>query len=467
MTKDAVGSNSSWQLIHALLFLLAGSFLLAEAFASGSGGDFSFAALALTFAVLAAVGRLGKSVLRDWFELLSPVTLVCLTYVFYFFVVLAVNPDTETFTEVYVACTCCLSILFVTVLWPWSSVLYRAPRAAYKETVGKGPVVLFLLSGLGWVFLIAAAYLGGVGSLVNVYADPLRMRVLMSNGGMAYFKLICDFLVLMPPQIAAMRRFSLRHRSLEFPVLLLSGVFYSLASGSRSMTVSLLINVLLLRQFLKKPVRPLVLALSAGLVVPFVALMGIYRNISTQGSQDLAAIARIVSDLGPAKVVLLFVSRLDASYYFNLLIRSRDRIHLTYGVSYFTWPLQAIPRAVWPGKPLLPNTSLTYRLVTGPSAKVTFDFSIFGESYLNFGLLGIVSGALAVALFTLYMQKRYDRLLRTKSLSDALFFVTTWGFPMFLVVNGVVGAATVFCLQLCQFWVARRLFISRQLTHEP
>jgi hypothetical protein len=452
--------ETKWAAFHAVVFLIAAAFLFYEGINSGLTDDIWFGLLTLIPMTLAVLSAQQVKPFYGWFSFFSPIALCSLTFIFYFFMVLGVNPDADPLADLYIICTFILVWIFQVSWWPWAQKIMRFgahPRYGVKT----GAALLIMFSITGWIGLMIAAWAGGVGSLWQVYADPLQMRTFMSRGGMGYFKLICDFMVFMPPTIATIKRYAEGNRLWYLSLLIVSAALYSLASGSRGATVGLAINLLLIRHLLGKPIRPLILLIIGLLVIPFVAVMGVIRNNPVLYAMNTASVLRIIATLGPEKLVMIFLERLDASYYFNLLMQRRGTIDINYGSSYLMWPLQVIPRALWHNKPLLPSTYLTYRLVTGPESNSTFDFSIFGESYLNFGFMGIISGAIAVVGFTTYMQRRYDRLVKSRDAVDVLFFSMMWLLVIYLVVNGVFGTTTAACIQLVQFWVARRIFFRR------
>jgi len=452
--------GAKWAVFHAVVFLIAAVFLFYESISSGLTDDMWFGLLTLIPMTLAVLAAQRVKPFYGWFSFFSPIALCSLTFIFYFFMVLGVNPDANPLATLYIICTFILMWIFLFSWWPWAEKIKRLGVHTRFE-VETGAALLITFSVAGWIGIMIAAWAGGIGSLWQVYADPLQMRTFMGRGGMGYFTLICNFMVFMPPTIAAIKRYKEGKRLWYFPALILSAVLYSLASGSRGETVALAINLLLIRHLLGKPIRPLIFVVMGLLVIPFAAVMGEIRNNPTLYAMNAVSVLRIIAALGPEKIVMLFLARLDASYYFNLLIQRRSAISIDYGLSYLAWPLQAIPRALWPNKPLLPDTYLTYLLVTGPESNSTFDFSIFGESYINFGFMGIISGAIAIAAFTAYMQRRYDRLVKSRDPADVLFFSMMWISVIYLVVNGVVGTATAVCIQLVQFLAARRIFFRR------
>ncbi len=456
---DTQLSSLNWGAICAVLFSCAAWFLFARGFSVGFTGWIWFGALSLGMAVLATIGFLRVSPFQSLFLFFSPTALCLLIFTFYFYLVLSVNNDATEFCVTYIACTSALTMIFVVSLWPLiKAVRYRSIR---RYRVSAGARLLIGTSLLGWTLLVLAGILGGIGSLLDIYRDPLRMRTFMSGGGMAYYKIVCDFLVLMPPNIAALRRYSEGKPSRVFPLLVLSGILYTLASGSRGTTIGLLLSLIMIRQFLGKPLKPILFVAFGVAIVPFVAILGEYRSNPLLYGEGIGSILKIGSALGPENILKLFVARLDASYYFNLLTQQRSSTPLLYGVSYLAWPLQVIPRFLWPGKPLLPNTELTYRLVTDSANNVTFDFSIFGESYLNFGVMGVLFSALVIFVFIAYLQRRYEKMVESRDVSEVLFFILMWGMSMYVVVSGVVAMATATSLVLVQYWVARMLFLQK------
>ena len=458
--QDSRIARLNWGSIYALLFCIAATFLFVRGFEGGLTGLICYGFLCVGMAILSLLTTAHVRPFQSLFLFSSPASVSFLTITFYFFVVLAVDKDVTAFSTAYVGWTAVLSLALIVTLWPMIRKLRYGSDRCYRVSAGAG--LLCALSLLGWALLALAAAFSGIGSLWNVYKDPLQMRTFMSAGGMAYYKIVCDFLVLMPPKVAALKRYSTNMPSRAFQLLVFSGILYTLASGSRGATIDLVISLIMIRQFLGRPFRAIIFAVCALAVIPFVAIIGEYRSNPALYGGNMSELLKIAGYLGPEKVVSLFVARLDAPYYFNLLTQHRYSTKLSYGMSYLAWPLQAIPRNLWAGKPLLPNTDLTYRLVTGPGSHATFDFSIFGESYLNFGVMGIVFSALVIFVFFCYMQRRFQRMVESRSVSEVLYFVMLWAMPMYLIVSGLVAAATVTCMLLLQYWAARMLFFRRE-----
>src|ERR1700694_4728739 len=84
-------------------------------------------------------------------------------------------------------------------------------------------------------------------------------------------------------------------------------------------------------------------------------------------------------------------------------------VPFAFGSTYLEAVTRPIPRALWASKPLASDTQLM--TVIWPQlaiAQVGFAFSIFGEPYLNLGILGVIPFCLGfgVAWKTLYVSLR-------------------------------------------------------------
>lgn len=455
----------NWGTIHALLLGCAALFLAQHAVTDGSLTWVGFVVLVLAMAAVACLTKFSVSPFESFFLFLSPVSVCVLTLVFYFYVVLAFNEDATEFCLQYVLWASAFVGVLMISLWPLAQRIELRQRAVYCASASSSLLLVSIV--LGWGLLITAGIFGGVGSLWTIFTDPLQMRVFMSNSGMAYFKALCDFLVLMPPVIAALKRYSEGGSTAVFLVLIFSGLLYTVASGSRGATVQLVISLMIVRQFMGKPLNPLLVAGAAVLIVPFVAIAGVYRNDPALYGLGLANLLKVAGALGPERIAKLFVARLDSSFYFNLLTKQRTETPLLYGSSYLSWPLQIIPRPLWPSKPLLPNTALSYQLVTSPASNATFDFSIFGESYLNFGLSGFFFCAVTIVGLVAYMQRRYLRMVESREVSEVLLFSMLWAIPMYAIVGGIIAAATTGIMTFLQYLAARALFLREANLNEP
>lgn len=69
------------------------------------------------------------------------------------------------------------------------------------------------------------------------------------------------------------------------------------------------------------------------------------------------------------------------------------------GATFYPLIIGWIPRAVWPEKPILSQGSLMHNVIIGSSSKSNVGLTSIGELYLNFGIVGVISGMFFIGVF--------------------------------------------------------------------
>lgn len=424
---------------------------------------FMLGVLALFFVLIAVASKykIGpfKTLLVDMF---SPVYLAMVTFTFYFYIFLSTYSDVDQATIIYVAASTGVALVFFTILW--SAVRPKSKRTAATAiwVVKDGTTIYILSQIIGWITFLFIAWLAGFRSITEIYSKPLVLRIFDTSNGIAYIKLVADFLVFMPIYAQTIKSVSKGRNTRLLYILILSGIVYALGSGSRGELVAIFVDIVIIRHCYGISLKMRTALLLSLFLVPFVAVYGVYRSTQSATGMRIADMIDIANKLGPQKIINEFFSRFDAPLYFNLLMANRNTINLrpTYGLSYLEMPLQAIPRSIWPNKPSLPNAELTSKLV--PNAiDVGFDFSIFGETYREFKGAGFLIAGILVASLAFVMQLFYMSVVSSHNPQKIILYVLISLFIVFTIVAGFIPSFITLALSLVQYLCAVKLFFTK------
>jgi O-antigen/teichoic acid export membrane protein len=222
-------------------------------------------------------------------------------------------------------------------------------------------------------------------------------------------------------------------------VLVGSSQVFALGSGDRSWILPP-IAALVLVGYLKRGRRPRVLSALLTLAAAFVlgvAAPSAYRNATNYESAS-AAVTDVV--MSPGKGVEDFVTGGDTAMAPDLaaeLAIVPQTVQYRYGATLLEDLARPVPRSMWPGKPREAEAQLMGRLWPElDQQKVQFTFSVFGEPYWNFGLIGV---ALASWLFGLGWRALYSWFQRQPDNRTAIaLYALSWPF-MFVYMRGGIG----------------------------
>jgi len=179
--------------------------------------------------------------------------------------------------------------------------------------------------------------------------------------------------------------------------------------GSRSLIIVPLIAVFLLR--VPERIRTRTVVLAACVAYVFASVFAASRETRTRSeSLSLATITSQLAD--PPSTLMSYLSTDDSSQfrYFAVLVDHVDdgTLDKRYGATYTSILARPIPRILWAGKPVSFDQEVNNLLV--PEARARgfsgFSFSMFGEPYYNFGVVGLLLVPFALGLFGTVVDRR-------------------------------------------------------------
>ena len=134
---------------------------------------------------------------------------------------------------------------------------------------------------------------------------------------------------------------------------------------------------------------------------------------------------------------------------YQMFLRALAVGELSYGFGFLGVVLFAVPRAIWPQKPISSGNAIA------EVAGLSFDNvsqPLLGEFYLNFSYIGIFLGAIALGLFLRYADRLFDQ---NKGNSFGLFDILYFQFVgcLFLILRGGLLSAYAFTVSLLLTWV--------------
>lgn len=410
---------------------------------------------ALAYLVIAGFFSL-TSIGFDWF---TPVTVAMHAFGLYFLAVMAFQRDMLPSTLHYIVLTLAI-FAFGYILIPKLNLAYfRAMTsclALRRDMRGKA----VLMQAIGIVMFLISTGMAGFSNPLKVFSAPLQYRYYMMVGGMAYLRLLIDLFVNTPVLIVVLAYYKGKVKC-GWPILFcITGLIYALASGSRANVMSLVIEVLILRHILRKHLSAKMVLVTIALFLPFVAIMGEYRNVKS--INENIEIGDVVRALDLRDMATLALSRFDASYMFNELMARRSTIPASLGLSYAEVPLQAIPRSWWPEKPRMPNPAMTRMIGKDDGmSDVAFDFGIFGETLINFQWVGCAVGAIILIGVIGPLQSIFERALLQREVMDIFICSLCWFIPFVVIVSGLVEATVTTASTVLYLLVIRVVFLRR------
>lgn len=198
--------------------------------------------------------------------------------------------------------------------------------------------------------------------------------------------LLLIFAMLVPYAYFQMAVFSGSRITVVRPVLILS-IYYMLSRGRTRVTFRL--------------------ALLAVVVAAFVVVGGVarsYLGVAHSGELAFAFLQRTWNH--PGNWYGLITDSMDYVQCFDILLLLTNRAYpLGYGATYLKFIYQFVPRAIWHGKPEDVSTLMSALFRPEQSAAgITYNPTLLGEMYYNFGIAGVVIGCflLGIALGWMY-----------------------------------------------------------------
>ena len=139
----------------------------------------------------------------------------------------------------------------------------------------------------------------------------------------------------------------------------------------------------------------------------------------------------------------------DVGQEFMMLTKEK---YMTGGIQLLGLVFFFIPRALWPAKPVGSGTDLIHNVAPDGGVWANVPVSYWGEGYINFGYVGILLFTVVLALFTIYMDKRYwSHAKQTEHINskfDVVYLIVLGGF-LFLMRGGVTPLASTLLALIC------------------
>jgi hypothetical protein len=436
---------SGWQRFFFVLYLLA---FFVSVVLGNAGFAFCYAILTLFF-------LLNTTDL----DLFAPMSMVAQAFGIYFLLPLALIDERDPATLAYIACTLFLSLLIYLVL----------PRLNFGlgRRIGGGLIMrgsflrtIIVMQVAGGVAFLISTRLAGFSNPLQVFVQPVKYRFFMMVGGMTYFTELIEFLMMAPALVIAVAFYMKKVSRRTCATVVATAAFYGVATGARGTVIMLLLEILLIRHVLFRRIKAGLVLFMACIVVPFVAIAGMYRTLQYE---DRSGVLQAVwENLSVEDIVKAAFSRLDAAEMFNEFMVAEHHQEPKWGMSYLDAVAEVVPRSLWKDKPLLPNPEMT-RIVghNDPNLDISFDFGIFGETFLNFAWVGMLVGGLIIAIAGSLMQSVYDYAVSSRSPLAIITVAILCTVPLGLVVSGLVETSIVAIFSLLKILVLRKVFFRR------
>jgi hypothetical protein len=458
------GHFRSWMLwLAAALFTGCGYSLLDYAL---NGLDDSLTQ-ALVWAIMALMSLIAASAISAYRFLFSCAFWVAVE--FFFYIVLKALAVSDEIDPVPMQKALLASLLFLAgyllgqIIFPTPSILrvQAAPTAPGTSRLYWWLLLSFIFFKLlNYVLLLAVG--GGT--------TALEISQATQNQGASYlFKIpnlaqACYFLLL----LLAYKHGAYRKTAFAMTLWILAeGV---VGAARYSIITTILINLLLCHLYVRE-VRLRYLLLLTPILVFVVAFFGTVRDIEV-GSAEVYVNALETFIKERELIFKLFMARMDMLPQMARAFEFAElgELKIEAGMSYIYAFLHAVPRNIWPGKPLLTAAYVTELVLPGVFADGVNIFpSIMVEGYINF----LWAGPLIIGAVVAGLSQIYERALLRGSLQKQAFALMVFTFPMGLINEGVHSNifATVLYL-IVIYWIWLRLtrlvvgkFVSTRLAH--
>ena len=337
----------------------------------------------------------------------------------------------------------------------------RPPRLVLQP--GRFHVMIALFGALTLaIFGVLVISFGGIGEILAGSSD--RTRAFAGFQGLFLALNVSIAAVLMWFVEALKRRNNLANWTALLAFALLSLAIIAL-QGQKS-TIFILVAALAVIWNRRARRIPLPVLLT-GILVTFIALMAyhVYK-------QEYLVVGRIVSFSGGKQFWASFSDFLDTQLFGNfmqiqtmsVLIEGMPApLPFQYGETYIAGFLTLIPRAIFPNKPL-PSTG-TFTQAFWPDQwnnfGTTLPAGVFGEAYMNFGIVGAIAGA---ALFGWALGRIYGRHVRTPD--DDLSLID-YAVALASILHFFRGEFSSVLILVLSITLPARLLARRQRTPAP
>lgn len=219
-----------------------------------------------------------------------------------------------------------------------------------------------------------------------------------------------------------------------FPIALI----LSLVLGSKGIFLSVLLAPFLLYNYFIKCIKIMHLFIFS-LCASLLLLLYMYMTnlLDTFESFDFLFALSIIK------------SRLDVLDNLNYFIEefSNGNLQPDYFYSFFSAPMQFIPRNIYPEKPQLFSSEITRIIMPDVFYEnVTFDFSAIAEGVYNFGLLGFLIPGMIIGIVLKQINYYYEH--GNKFFIFSFVYLSFSGFPISLFSSGFIAASSVIFLPI-------------------
>lgn len=239
--------------------------------------------------------------------------------------------------------------------------------------------------------------------------------------------------------------------------LLVIFLFFSL--GERGHLISLIISLLVIYHYARKKLNLLFLISTVGAFIIFLTLYGQYRELTKEN--------HLIKKAGFDSKIKLETIYHYSMYEFDQLIRVKDiventpdKISFQYGKTFINLLLKPIPSRIWENKPQGAGVLVTKNLYPKHfSAHVSVAPSLLGELYLNFHLIGVITGFF---IFGIIVRALYEFLQNNKNHKNAIL-IYAFVLPfIYSELRGDFAVVTSFLIFKFIFLVIAITYITRK-----
>lgn len=344
----------------------------------------------------------------------------------------------------------------------------RLPLA--REKWSKASLTIFtivcLLVSMGalTIFLLVNGGLSTLGAFLNG-RSAVSVRALQQSSGYLY----SAPLFLAPIGILILCLSGRRWRAGALLGLLLVALsqVLTIGMGDRSWTLPTVASLFLV-WYLRRDRRPRLSVVAIALVLTFVFGVTLPRQYRNPEARNSSLAELLIGDVrSPGQAFQDFFAQSDTAMVDGLAVELQfvpDSISYQLGRTYVEAASRPIPRALWTDKPRAAEVQLMATIWPQlATAGVQFYFSLFGEPYLNFGLLGVIAISL---LFGLFWRALYAWFARAPTNPFVMsLYALSWPF-LFVYMRGGIGADyqrhAIYVLPV----LAAYLFVRRGQTHD-
>ena len=351
-----------------------------------------------------------------------------------------------------------LLFFYLGYLWKWKDKLCRVlPTISFREGVEKG-----FLTKTGIIYLV------GIWAVIMLFRYGVAMRfvwdsVLIRRAVVSLLHFLEDLrYVGLFLAWGAWKR-GLIHKLLVLAFLVVNLLLGVVTGSKNDVFVSILAVLFAFHYILEIPTKKLVWAtvvLVAIFLGIFFPLVQSYRRsyLEVVGYEFAPTVDDIVEtvtflDVKDSGNVLSAI--LNRAIWLNSIVMIRrwvpEYIDYQRGATFYPLLIGWIPRAIWPGKPILSQGSFMHNKIIGSQTTSNVGFSAIGEFYLNFGMLGVIVGMFGLGIFVRIVYLYTQRFSPVAVYRALLYFLWFPGLLLSLqsdLATAILGLVRAFFLAL-------------------